>query len=92
MDRPAAHLGGRGLSRRAQLRLVPADAGSMTSGGLATAFEEWCARRRIHPDSLGAWEAFEACQTFGTPSAVPNIGYVGPDPAAPPPPGPRVAS
>jgi len=29
---------------------------------LSTPFEDWCAARHIHPETLGAWECFEAAQ------------------------------
>ena len=29
---------------------------------LSTPFEDWCAQRNVHPETLGAWECFEAAQ------------------------------
>jgi len=29
---------------------------------LSTPFEDWCAERNVHPETLGAWECFEAAQ------------------------------
>ncbi len=26
---------------------------------LTTGFEDWCEQRRVHPETLGAWEAYE---------------------------------
>lgn len=31
-------------------------------GSLTTPFEDWCAARGVHPETLGAWECFEAGQ------------------------------
>jgi hypothetical protein len=27
---------------------------------VTTGFEDWCAGRGVHPETLGAWEAYEA--------------------------------
>ena len=41
-------------------RFEPAVDGGMES--LSTPFEDWCAERGIHPETLGAWECFESAQ------------------------------
>ncbi len=36
---------------------------------LTTPFEDWCREHRIHPESWGAWERFEAEQAYARPTA-----------------------
>ena len=61
MGYPARRALGNGARRRhrgsmSEWRLDPAGSGD----SLSTPFEDWCATRGIHPETLGAWECFEA--------------------------------
>jgi hypothetical protein len=48
-------------------RVVPLPRTETTYGGppLTTPFEDWCERTGVHPEALGAWEAFVLDTTPG---------------------------
>jgi hypothetical protein len=47
--------------------VVPLPRTETTYGGppLTTPFEDWCERTGVHPEALGAWEAFVLDTTPG---------------------------
>jgi len=49
-----------------ELRFEPTGSGRGVES-LSTPFEDWCAARGIHPETLGAWECFEAADLTGRP-------------------------